>query len=362
VGFSIWILGFIKEVQKMKNWQFVLHVCALSILFLVTAQAAESPDKLISRYERGELEHIAFLKEAKKLGATAVPAIRQALAKSRDRGTKARFIDALGEIGDPQAVPIIAAVIENASEPDRELMEWVSVQALDKIKGLDAARLLLKIRRTTKSEDQTFLSQLLPTAIANIRDKSAAPAFLEELDKKDGFIGEALWKLGELQEKSAVKRITAFLADPDPGLRAVAATVLGQIGDAAATAPLRSALEKEKKTDTRVSMLGALTKLGEAKARAQLEDAAKQGNDARVQCEAIGLLAEMPDKNTLTILKGLLSDLHFDVRLCTIGALQTIGGEEAIQLLESVAANDPEKWLRNQAKEAVQHLRDKRNQ
>lgn len=91
----------------------------------------------------------------------------------------------------------------------------------------------------------------------------AAPASAERMQR--------VVELGTAGSSAALPELVAALQDPDGNVRRLAASALGKIGNADATAPLLALLEREAKPQVRLYAVSALGNIGDAQARPALE-------------------------------------------------------------------------------------------
>ncbi len=163
----------------------------------------------------------------------AVPAITRVLA---DRSYTRRYVAAwaLGEIGDPAAVPALLGALD---DPDPEVRKL-------------AVRSLIKQNQAAVDPLIALLDKANPTAAAgavralgDIADPRALEALLAQAE--GGARVEAILALGKLKNSRAESILLAALVDSDERIRMHAAMALGPLGTAAAVSPLRSALADE---------------------------------------------------------------------------------------------------------------------
>ena len=134
-----------------------------------------------------------------------------------------RAAEALGERGDPRAVPYL---IKALSDPFEDV-QWLAVQALGKIK-----------------------------------DPSAVPALIEALKGESKWLRQgAAWSLGKIGDKQAVEPLIQTLKDPKKDVRKNAAWALGRIGDPRAIPPLQEVAKTDPEEKVKKEATEALTAL-----------------------------------------------------------------------------------------------------
>jgi len=165
---------------------------------------------------------------------------------------------ALGEIGDASAVePLIAALIDH----DLGALRAAAAGALAKIGDARAVEPLIAVFGGWHWPDDSreMVCKAAAGALAKIGDVRAVGPLIAML--KDYRMcweaAEALVQIGS----AAVEPLIPRLNDGDAGVRKVAASVLGKIGDARAVGPLIAAL-KDSDSKVRLAATEALDKRG----------------------------------------------------------------------------------------------------
>ncbi|MFI5402473.1 MAG: HEAT repeat domain-containing protein [Planctomycetota bacterium] len=109
--------------------------------------------------------------------------------------------------------------------------------------------------------------------LGRIGDPAAAPALRQALGLADGKArARALEALRLLGDKDAVEPAVARLSDPDAEVRANAAMLVGQLGDASRRGALAKALASETAPATITQLVIALSRLGDTGQTARLLD------------------------------------------------------------------------------------------
>lgn len=149
-----------------------------------------------------------------------------ALESERDRRVRESAVLALGRLGDPAALPALAAAGMREEHPSVRLA-------------------------------------LLET-LRSFHDRSAVPVFLRLLDDdKRNTRLRAIRALGEIGDSRAVRPLILLLEDHDPSVRGAAAHALSKIGDPAAIAPLSDAIAKTRRPWLRARLKMARTLLSD---------------------------------------------------------------------------------------------------
>jgi HEAT repeat protein len=130
---------------------------------------------------------------------------------------------ALGDLGDPKAVPALLSVMEG---PDEDGLRWRAAESLAQI-GSGAVDGLADL---TRSDDPDVRWKAI-LALGEIGDRRIVPVLLERLADPDRFVRSravsAIVRIG----LPGIPLLIEALDDHDPHVRQGAADALGQIGD-----------------------------------------------------------------------------------------------------------------------------------
>jgi HEAT repeat protein len=167
------------------------------------------------------------------LGGRASKAALDPLMKALKTWPLRRYVAAwaLGEIGDPRAIP---ALIGALGDPDLEVRRYAA-RALVKF-GRAATPALLKALDDPSDQARRYAVR----ALGEIRDPASAAALLSFAGKVDRDVH--LWALGRLGDRRGFDLVAAAAADPDRDVRLAAIQALNDLGDARALPLLGAAL------------------------------------------------------------------------------------------------------------------------
>ncbi|MFN4180209.1 MAG: HEAT repeat domain-containing protein [Armatimonadota bacterium] len=172
-------------------------------------------------------------------------------AQSKDSLQRWGAVAALGETGDPKAVPILLRALRDEDENIRA----VAAASLGKLRYRRAAPQLVKALADKSERVQAHAEW----ALENI-GKEAIPAIMEGA-KSPATRLRSFRLLGRLKAEQSVPLLIDGLNDRKPEIRAIAAWALGEIGDQRAIPALQRALD-DKETEVRREAVVALGKLG----------------------------------------------------------------------------------------------------
>jgi len=196
-----------------------------------------------------------------RVGAPAIPGVRQALAADRSSEVRTQALHVLSKIADPSTVDDLVPLIDDADEAVAAKARW---------------------------------------ALARIGDERAVPFVAAHLGAADAEARNALTDVLAAFGSAAVPALVAGLLDERPVVRAQAAEALGRIGspdaDPAVTA-LGSGAE-DADAETAVSALMALGAIDGEDARAAIHRATTAG-DPRIRAVAERLQARPPRRSRL---------------------------------------------------------------
>lgn len=276
------------------------------------------------------------------MGQAAVPVLID-IVLTGSRSAKAPAMDALGDIGDTQAIDPIARFL---GDEDIRLEAASALATLGDARGLDD---LIGFLRSCSDEDDehygcwSSLAKLGATAMGPLLEVAASGAIATRQ--------EALRLLGEIGDSSAIAGLTAL--DVESGLELDVLAARGECGDTETLAPLIDALERGLAWDGDAyhRLSEALGRLGEA-AVAPLAEVVRSDNRA-VREETARALGETGCESAIQPLAELLSDDDAEVRAAAVGALGHIAednhasvGNMCLTLIEPLC-NDPDGWVRN---------------
>jgi HEAT repeat protein len=285
----------------------------------------------------------AAAEELGEIGHKAVvPRLLKALGDA-DAEVRAVAAAALGAIRDGAAVPGLLKALGDADAK----VSWVAAAALGEIGDASAVPGLLE----TLSDADSRLSVAAVAALGYIGDASAVPGLLKALGDAElrRAAAEALGQIGA----PSVPGLLKALGDADAKVRAAAAAALGAIGDAAAVPVLLEALD-DADAEVRWAAVEALGEIGDAAAVSGLLEVL---GDAEVRWAAVEALGQIGDAAAVPWLLEALSDESWLVRAATAKALGEIGDQAAVEGLLR-ALGDAEWEVRWAAAKALGEIGD----
>jgi HEAT repeat protein len=274
------------------------------------------------------------------------PHLRQAL-KDDEWGVRRAAAEALGKIGDPQAIP---ALLEALKDRDGDVRRAVA-DALGIIGDPQAIPALLEALK----DENWWVHQAAMEALGEIGDP-AVPALMEALKNKDedmryAAVGWALVKIGV----PAIPALLEALKDENRNVRYVAANALGMIGNRQAIPALIQAI---KDKDVRQAAARALGMSGDPQAIPALMEALKnKDEDMRYAAAVAWALGKIGDPQALPALLEALKAEEWQVRAAAARALGKIGDPQALPALLE-ALKDRDENVRQSATEALGEIGD----
>ncbi|MEM2144919.1 MAG: HEAT repeat domain-containing protein [Candidatus Jordarchaeaceae archaeon] len=265
IGFlEQWVRDFLEKYEKGKR------------------EALHKIIELLS-YENEDLSFVEFLV---KVGKPIVKPLIEALAVCRNQASLP-LIKALGEIGDSQAIYIIAKKLK---DKDWRIRSEAAL-ALGKIKHPNAVKVLIQALK-----DGNFAVR-----------RNAAQA------------------LGEIKSKEATNALIKALGDNDWQVRSTAAWALGEIKDPEAVIPLIKRL-KDRDREVVIKTIDALKNIKDPRATQALVEILTEKGEIRYK--AIWALGEIKDPTAEEALTAALKDPDWRVQKKAEWALKRITGEE----------------------------------
>jgi HEAT repeat protein len=285
---------------------------------------------------------------AQVIGVMLVPRLLQVL-RGRQVGYSVResAVEALGRIGDAEAVPGLLEALHDADADVR----WAAAAALERIGDAAAVPGLLEALHDADADVRWAAA----AALERIGDAAAVPGLLAALrDANAGVRRAAAEMLGQIGDAAAVPGLLHALRDAEARVREAAAKALGQIGDATAVPGLLAALG-DADADVRRAAAAALGEIGAPAVPGLL--AALGDADADVRRAAAAALGEIGDAAAVPGLLAALGDADEDVREAAAAALGQIGDAAAVPGLLA-ALRDADWRVRRAAAAALGEIGD----
>jgi HEAT repeat protein len=240
-----------------------------------------------------------------------------------DSSVRADAAEALGELGDPQAVDPLIAVLDD----EDVFVRLAAVEALGKIGEASAVPALTKALwqsgETPLGESLADVQTAAATALAAIGDPSTVKPLVQYTAR--GNLDEDLVPTIAEMGKPAVKPLIEILGHSPARQREVAAQVLGEIGDPRAVKPL---LAFSRKNPTGTAALVAIGKPAVEPLVQALDDSA-----IPIRATAAQVLGEIGDRRAIEGLREALGDPEDPVWHAASDALVLLHRNNAAKLL-----------------------------
>lgn len=165
----------------------------------------------------------AFLlaKQTNYQEAAAVPGLLDALHDD-DARLRAAAAKALGEIGDPSAVPELLQIMNK--DPDGNI-RWTASGALSKMGASAVPGLTVAL-----SDDDWKVRRSAAEALSGMREPAAVPSLIEAMTDRNDVVRQAVANALESMGIIAVPLLTEALYSRDAGVAQTAADMLQRIG------------------------------------------------------------------------------------------------------------------------------------
>lgn len=259
-----------------------------------------STDTLI----KGALADLRFNHRASvRLGRTIVPALITTL-ENEDKLMRGNAAKALGEIGDPRAVPPLILRITDTHSNVR----------------LQATRALGNLRASTA------LDQII---IALLQDGSQSVK------------GEAARALGILGDPTAIAPLIDAMEDPTSSVRSRAAESLGMLNDPSVVQPLVHTALMDQESDVRNHARKALVAMGDHDSVTPLFIDRLNDEAPQVRCNAADALGSLHNLMALEpLVRASLMDDKEEVRASATDALRNLKDGNAVELIINALADN----------------------
>lgn len=253
---------------------------------------------------------------------------------------------------DPTQAYVDAKVtLERAAEDPEAVTRVHAMEAIAQVLGQEYGGLLKQGLR----DPHPLVRFAAAMAVGEVTYAPALPRLLEMAARYTGdndrrvYCGVlyALYRLGNTDHLSD---LADLLRDGQPMVRAVAAQVMGRIGNASAISLLRSVLRDEQKEMVKYNMIEAIALLGDAAYQEKLEAYATSFY-LDLQLEAIPAMAREYSPHTMEVLQDLLGERYPPrARVKAAGVMARLGQVTAhTYALCTVAARTPDRFVDQQS-------------
>lgn len=252
-----------------------------------------------------------------------------------DWGIREEAAVALGELGDPRAVPPLVAALK---DPDRAVRA-AAIRALEAI-GTPSVPTLGQCLRDPDLSVQEAAAAVLST----IGDERIVEHLISALESPDWIVRMYAAKgLGRIGDVRAIEPLCGLLQDQVKAVREDGASALGALGDSAVQVLVNMLTNNEWLTRLR-----AVEALGRAKSPLAVEPLLKllaDDSDVAVRQDAARALGEIGDSRAFEALLRAVGDIR--LRPAAVEALGKIGDRRAVGPLRSIvdeAARSQGEW------------------
>lgn len=274
----------------MKKAGLVLSLFAV-IMVSSAASAAEMAKEpltagaLIAKLtdSKTEKERYEIIAQLAKLGAQAVPEVKEAL---RQKNWRVQWGSAmsLGMIGDKSAVPLLIDLLKNGTDPGKRgaamalgmlkessaiphligamngVNTLAAVEALGLIGDRGITPILMRFMEESKDNDE---KRVAAEALGRLKDPMAIPALIDGIKANSWQVhAPSRWALVQIG-KPAVPDLVGLLSVEGGDAARLAAEALGEMKEPSAVKPLMTALKNSKSVPTRIAAADALGQIGD---------------------------------------------------------------------------------------------------
>jgi HEAT repeat protein len=373
----------IPELRKaLKDADKVVRIYALhSLIMLGEAHSLDSVIGVLEVVDKGrnlEAEEITVIEAAAKIlgdlrePRAVVPLIRVLQKRELLTGMIGEYLGALyevvraiGNIGDPRAIPSLAEFLEHEQSMKKdwpnlasdEMIGVLKIAIEQLLKASQKPRTVKSTRKSKRAENAygiySSLIKSLSSSDGSKRQeaaeklagagKDAVSPLIEALtDKHPGVRAGAAYALGKIGDLQAAPPLIDHLQDPNENVRSITASALGRLGDPRAGVPLSKIL-KDSYADARLMASRSLANIaktlrtkGETGPVSPLIEALDD-QDKRIRLNAVIALARIGDERAVQPLMNLmLRQEDYDVQTAAIAGLGDLGSPMAVPLLVKI--------------------------
>lgn len=362
----------------------VKKTTALLLFFLLlvvgrTASAAEMAKEpltsgaLIAKLaeSRTEKERYEIVAQLAKLGAPAVPEIREAM-KQKNWRVQWGSAMSLGTMGDKASAPALIDLLKNGTDPGKRgaatalgmlkdqsavphlmaamngVNALAAVEALGMVGDRGVTPILMRFMEESKDNDE---KRVAAEALGRLKDPMAIPVLIDGIKANSWQVhAPSRWALVQIG-KPAVPDLIGLLSVETGDAARLAAEALGELKEPTATTPLITVLKTSKSVPARIAAADALGQIGDPIALTPLIGAFEDKGEYTVEfvwksvrMSAAEALSKMP-KDAQPVLLQTLKAAKGNTLEFTCLALDKIHDKGSVQPLIEVLArlDDKEK-------------------
>jgi HEAT repeat protein len=361
------LLGNLRDAQAIP---YLLNLLQKDTYALVRGRAAEAlghfktetPDSIAHELLKALRDDKSFYVRqfsAQSLVTLKDPRTLTSLLKDinhPDAFVRARVVEALGQMGDVQAV---SPLLERLQNDTQATVRWRAAESLGMLKNTNAINNLLEV---LQREIDPVVRGRAAEALGFFKSEDVVVALLDAL-QSDAFPAvrwRAAQALGFLQDDGAVTILIQVLKkDADNAVRWSAAQALGQIKAFSALPALLESLRADLDPSVRWSAAEALGRLHHPDAVPVLIDALTFDKYAPVRSKACQALGYLQNTSALpSLLKALQTSPSASVRSHAAEALGRLQDPSAVSIISDILRGDAEASVRWYAADALGNLKN----
>lgn len=269
------------------------------------------------------------------------------LLQETERAARERVAEALGSIGEIQAITLLKDVLQDADSVRR-------IRAIEAL-GILKNRWVVESLLAALQDPDEGVRIATQEALKRIQDFYLEPMLNALQDQAWTMRKEAAEILGQLRETYAVEPLTEILLkeDEDPRVRKAAAEALGKIGDKRALGALLHTLSPIPPSNgspttfsdqVREAIEPVLLQMSQKQWRSLLATLQNTDEDVQVREQAAGLLGLLPNRNVVEALIAVLQDTrdYMPVRIAVAKALKQLKDPNTSPVLQALLQNPNE--------------------
>ncbi|UCH95557.1 MAG: HEAT repeat domain-containing protein [Candidatus Aminicenantes bacterium] len=301
----------------------------------------------------------------------------------KDISVRERAIEALGDIGSPEAIPRLIRVLTThkessirwnaayaitkigSNEPIQQLIQVLTTHRESSIRGraayvlgaIGSVEAIPHLIKTLNTNKDTLVRCRAAEALGAIGNIEAIPHLIQTLniDEDSSVRGYAAEALGAIGSTDAIPYlIQALFNDKDGSVQWHAASALGAIGSIEPIPQLIHKLTIHDMSNIRWCAVYTLGKIGNPEAIPHLIKLLNTDKDSEVRWRAAEALGTIGSPEVIPhLIQSFNTDKEIPVRVSAAFALGTIGNAEAIPHLIQALSNDKESSVRWRAAQAL---------
>ncbi len=291
-----------------------------------------------------ETEQVDMFQKAVENSVNSDPYIRRQAAEQ------------FGMLRDPRGIPYLKKMLED----ENPFVRQAAVDSLGLLRDRDSVQDIIKILLTDKEPQ---VRQSAAVALGYIGDMSAVGPLTKVLSSTDtpqAVRYAACNTLGVLRSTESIPVLISLLSEEDMNLRRSVVHTLRRIPHPDGISALRSLLEQEKDENIIVDVIVGLVEFNDKDSIERFKILYSTHTSKKVKFySAAGLAKLAGDKTVLPVIKSSLKDTDERIKITAIEAAGFVGDRETLNILKSMLSQEQNPYIKEVLKISISRLETK---